>query len=115
VALLLSLRTNARRAEQLFFAFVSTRLVNRNVFYSLVATTACMSDDYKTLRVPADAKAAADDSKRDTETWGEFLRRLSDNPPEQREHVPVDTVADAISEQVADTVARRVVAELRGR
>lgn len=43
--------------------------------------------EYKTLRVPEDAYDAAQDAKRDAETWGEFLQRCSDTRPEIREFV----------------------------
>lgn len=37
--------------------------------------------EYKTLRVPEGAYETAKDSKREDETWGEFLQRCSDTPP----------------------------------
>ena len=46
--------------------------------------------DYKTLRVPEDAYDIAKESKRESETWGEFLQRCSNNPPEIREFVEAD-------------------------
>ena len=43
--------------------------------------------EYKTMRVPKDAWETAQESKRENETWGEFLQRCSKNPPEIREFV----------------------------
>ncbi len=43
--------------------------------------------EYKTMRVPADDWEAADDAKRDGETWGEYIQRCSNNPPEVRKFV----------------------------
>jgi len=80
-----------------------------------------MTTDYKTLRVPADDYERAKQSKRDSETWGEFLQRCTDSPPEIREFVEaperdgVDTealVADLTAE-LPDAVADAVEARLR--
>ena len=49
--------------------------------------------DYKTMRVPKDDWEKAKAAKRDTETWGEFLQRCSNTPPEIREYVEQDTEA----------------------
>ena len=43
--------------------------------------------EYKTMRVPKAALEKARESKRETETWGEFLQRCSNEPPEIREFV----------------------------
>jgi len=61
--------------------------------------------DYKTLRVPEDAYDIAKESKREKETWGEFLQRCSDNPPEIREFVeagesPDDLRAGLVSSDI---------------
>jgi len=58
-----------------------------------------MAQDYKTMRVPEDAYEAAKDSKRDGETWGQFLQRCTNTPPEFREYVEVD---DVVGELVAE-------------
>jgi hypothetical protein len=55
--------------------------------------------EYKTLRVPADAYEVAKDSKQETETWGEFLRRCSENPPETVEYVKVNALEELLQEQ----------------
>jgi hypothetical protein len=62
--------------------------------------------DYTTIRVTKDAKAEAEQSKRDGETWNEYLQRCTENPPEVREFVDADAVA---GEDIADAV----VADLR--
>lgn len=48
--------------------------------------------EYKTLRVPEDAYELAKDAKQDdkNETWGEYLRRCSENPPLVKEFVEAD-------------------------
>jgi len=46
--------------------------------------------DYKTMRVPEDAYEQAKADKRDEETWGDFLQRCSNNPPEIREFVETE-------------------------
>lgn len=43
--------------------------------------------DYKTMRVPREAWEDAKAAKGDEETWGEYLRRCGDNPPEVRQYV----------------------------
>jgi len=55
-----------------------------------------MTQDYKTIRVPADDYDAAKASKHDQETWGEFVQRCTDEPPEVREFV------DATEQQSID-------------
>jgi len=51
-----------------------------------------MSDDLKTIRVPADAFEAAQEAKKPGETWGEYVRRCSDDPPEIRRFVDTDSL-----------------------
>lgn len=55
-----------------------------------------MAQDYKTMRVPEDAHEIAKESKREKETWGEFLQRCSNNPPETREFVDAEEIAERI-------------------
>lgn len=65
--------------------------------------------DYKTMRVPADAHEVAKASKRDDETWGDFLRRCADNPPEVREYVEGGDVEERLAriESAVETVEER--------
>jgi len=56
-----------------------------------------MTQDYKTIRVPADDYDAAKASKHDSETWGEFLQRCTDEPPEVREFVDADDLLEGQS------------------
>jgi len=78
-----------------------------------------MTTEYKTLRVPAEDYEQARESKHDSETWGEFLQRCSENPPENVELVPVDELDKVVigpinnAEQI-DKIARRVAEELEG-
>jgi len=54
--------------------------------------------EYKTLRVPADAYEVARESKQETETWGEFLQRCSENPPETVEYVRANALEELLQE-----------------
>jgi hypothetical protein len=69
-----------------------------------------MTKDWTTIRVRRDAKDLAERAKRDDETWSEYVRRCSDNPPEVRRLVDVDefdaTVRGADRGDV-ETVARQ--------
>jgi len=58
--------------------------------------------EYKTLRVPEDAYEVAKASKQETETWGEFLRRCSENPPETVEYVKVNALKELLQEHTDD-------------
>ena len=62
--------------------------------------------EYTSIRVTVDAKDAAEQSKRDGETWGEYIRRCTDNPPEIREFV------DGNVELNTDDVVERLKNEL---
>jgi len=48
--------------------------------------------EYTTIRVSKDAKAKAQEAKRDGETWNEYLQRCTETPPELQEFVPVEEV-----------------------
>ena len=48
--------------------------------------------DYTTIRVSKDAKAEAQEAKRDGETWNEYLQRCTETPPNVQEFVPVEEV-----------------------
>jgi len=43
--------------------------------------------DYTTMRVPTPDYENAKESKKDSETWGEFLQRCTEQPPEIVEYV----------------------------
>ena len=65
-----------------------------------------MAQDYTTIRVTEAAKQAAEETKRDDETWNDYIRRCTENPPEVRELVD----AEAGGPQVDDSdIARAVV------
>jgi hypothetical protein len=55
-----------------------------------------MSKEYTTIRVSQDAKAEAQQAKRDNETWNDYIQRCTDEPPEVREFV------DATEQQSID-------------
>jgi hypothetical protein len=77
--------------------------------------------EYKTLRVPVEAWHDAQQSKQDSETWGEFLQRCSDNPPTTRKFVELDDVQSAsdgketvrLESTQIDAIARGIVERLR--
>ena len=68
--------------------------------------------DYKTLRVPAEDYEQARESKDDSETWGEFLRRCSENPPETKEYVDA-TRGVQLEATEYEKIAREVADQLR--
>jgi hypothetical protein len=51
-----------------------------------------MAQDYTTIRVTEAAKAQAEQSKREDETWNDYILRCSENPPEVKEFVPASAV-----------------------
>ena len=55
-----------------------------------------MTTEYKTLRVPEPAYKNAKENKRDSETWGDYLQRCTDNPPEIREFVEAADLSDRL-------------------
>ena len=72
--------------------------------------------EYKTLRVPEEAYELAQDAKQDDETWGEYLRRCSDNPPEVREFVEggledeiekLQELVERVPQETAEAISRR--------
>jgi len=72
--------------------------------------------DYTTIRVTEDAKAEAEQSKRDDETWNEYIQRCTENPPEVREYVPagdIEVSAQIDYAHLADKVSDQVVQDLR--
>jgi len=68
--------------------------------------------EYKTLRVPADAYEEARESKDDSETWGEFLQRCSENPPETKEYVDATRGVQLEATEI-EKIAREVAERLR--
>jgi phytoene dehydrogenase-like protein len=52
--------------------------------------------EYTSIRVTQAAKEAAEASKRDGETWNEYLQRCTDNPPEVREYVAANGLDDQL-------------------
>jgi hypothetical protein len=51
-----------------------------------------MAQDWTSIRVTEAALADARESKRESESWNDYLQRCTENPPEVREFVPVDAV-----------------------
>ena len=71
--------------------------------------------EYTSIRVTQEAKGSAEGSKRDGETWNEYLQRCTDNPPEIKEFVEADKIDTGTAEleattinQIAEEVARRL-------
>jgi len=71
-----------------------------------------MTTEYKTLRVPAEDYKQARESKNDSETWGEFLQRCSENPPETKEYVDA-TRGVQLEATEYEKIAREVTEQLR--
>ena len=68
-----------------------------------------MSDpkEWTTIRVPQGAADEARDAKRNSETWGDYLRRCADSDPDVREFVDVqDVLEDRPNQSVADVLNR---------
>jgi hypothetical protein len=62
-----------------------------------------MAQEYTTLRVTEAAKEAAEQSKRDDETWNDYIRRCTENPPPVREFVAFEDVAADLDVATDDT------------
>ena len=69
-----------------------------------------MSDpkEWTTIRVPQGAADEARDAKRNSETWGDYLRRCADSDPEVREFVDVQEVLEDRPTQSAADVLNRL-------
>ena len=52
--------------------------------------------EYTSIRVTQEAKDAAESSKRESETWNEYLQRCTDNPPEIREFVEAGDLSNRL-------------------
>ena len=65
--------------------------------------------EYTSIRVTVDAKEKAEASKRDGETWNEYLQRCTANPPEVREYVELGDLQDRLDriESAASTAEER--------
>jgi len=62
--------------------------------------------EYKTLRVPADAYTEAQKARQEhDDTWGEYLRRCAENPPEERTVVDAEHVTAAMLRELPEKVA----------
>ena len=70
--------------------------------------------EYKTMRVPQEAWEAAKASKKTEETWGEFIQRCSNNPPEIKRFVEESaTNTVQLEATTINQIARQVAEELR--
>ena len=65
--------------------------------------------EYTSIRVTADAKEKAEASKRDGETWNDYLQRCTANPPEVREYVDGGDLREQLDriESAASTAEER--------
>ena len=68
--------------------------------------------EYKTMRVPEEAWEAAKASKKAEETWGEFIQRCSNNPPEIKRFVEESTTNTV---QLEATEYSKIADELESR
>ena len=66
--------------------------------------------DYTTIRVSKDAKAEAQEAKRDGETWNDYIQRCTDTPPSVTEFVPIEDVVgrEVPSEQINQDVSEQL-------
>lgn len=63
------------------------------------------STEYKTMRVPESDWKVAKNAKKDDETWGDYLRRCSENPPEIKRFVEADEVVKQVGGKIDDLSA----------
>ena len=65
--------------------------------------------EYTSIRVTQEAKDAAEASKRNGETWNDYLQRCTANPPEVREYVELGDLQDRLDriESAASTAEER--------
>ena len=71
-----------------------------------------MAKDYTAIRVSTDAKEAAESAKRDGETWDDYIRRCTENPPEIREFVESANGDSVTSDVDPSELAREVSRQL---
>lgn len=65
--------------------------------------------EYKTLRVPEDAYEQAQQARQETgDTWAEYLRRCSNNPPEEINVVDADHVTEALLDELPEQTAQKL-------
>jgi len=70
-----------------------------------------MSKEYTTIRVSQNAKAKAQQAKRDNETWNDYIQRCTDEPPTVREFVDA-TEQQSIDYAEIETRLQRVLEEV---
>jgi len=71
--------------------------------------------EYKTMRVPQEAWEQANDAKQDNETWGEYLQRCAENPPEITEFVEKESTTTVQLEATEySKIAEEVTHKLEG-
>lgn len=83
-----------------------------------------MGKDYTAIRVEPDAKEAAEQAKKDGETWSDYIRRCTENPPKVKEYVEAlngSTVTDDAKREILGRLddlearlPRKVGEELKG-
>ena len=66
--------------------------------------------EYTSIRVTQEAKDAAETSKRDGETWNDYLQRCTDTPPSVTKFVPVEDVVgrEVPSAQINEDVSEQL-------
>lgn len=60
---------------------------------------------YKTMRVPEKDWKVAKEAKKDEETWGNYLQRCGENPPEIKRFVDADEVVKKLTGKIDDLSA----------
>jgi len=65
--------------------------------------------EYKTLRVPKDAYEEAQEARQEHgDTWGEYLRRCAENPPDEITVVDSKTVTEDLQNELPDMIAEQL-------
>lgn len=67
-------------------------------------------DDYKTIRVSAEAWEVANDAKHDGETWGEYVRRCAE---ERRVLMSEQQVRNIVRDELASGTFEEIVRRKR--
>ena len=71
-----------------------------------------MTKEYTAIRVSKQAKEQAEAAKRDGETWDDYIRRCTENPPEIREFVESANGDSVTSDVDPSELAREVSRQL---
>ena len=71
-----------------------------------------MAKEYTTIRVEQTAKDTAEEHKEEGETWSDYIRRCTENPPEVKEFVESANGDSVTSDVDPSEIAREVSRQL---